>query len=264
MTGRILVRLGNFLCSKRDNPIVRIINKAIRILYFKIENENYDIRTNGEGRVLKIIAGLGYKVYFDVGANHGEWSEEVLKINPQAVVYAFEASPLTFTFLKSKLGRESRVHVNNVGLYSSEGVMNFYQGVDDTQSSLVNSQKQENSKVISVNVTTLDKFVKDHGLTEIDFLKIDTEGADYEILKGGMDIIKSGVKVIQFEYGFVSVNTRNLLEDYYKLLESQYVIGKIYPSSVEFTPYVRSMENFIGPNFLAVRKDITEVIAKLR
>lgn len=265
MLGRILVSTGRVLCRRRNNRLIRMINRAIQILYFKIENDNNDVRTNGEARVIDIVSRFGFSTFLDVGANHGEWTQQVIRLVPNRVVHAFEASPITFEFLKTKFDNEPGIVLNNVGLFSEEGTMNFYQGIDDTQSSLVSSEKHRDSRIIEVNVSTLDNYCSVAGIQGIDLLKIDTEGADFEILKGAKHLLDKGnIKVIQFEYGFVSINTRKLLADFYELLGDKYILGKIYPGAVEFAAYERSMENFIGPNYLAVRKDLVSIIDKLK
>jgi Methyltransferase FkbM domain len=119
---------------------------------------------------------------------------------------------------------------------------------------------------MTVDVLTLDEYALRAGLEYIDFLKIDTEGADYSILEGSRSLTCAGrIKAIQFEYGFVSVDTGHLLKDYYALLRRHgFVVGKIYPTSIEFREYDRTMENFIGPNFVAVREDLGTLIEQLR
>jgi len=56
-------------------------------------------------------------------------------------------------------------------------------------------------KVISISVTTLDKWAQDNGLFAIDYLKIDTQGSELEILKGGAGIVNT-VRCIDIEVEF--------------------------------------------------------------
>lgn len=124
------------------------------------------------------------------------------------------------------------------------------------------SEKALIEKIISCNVTVLDQYLSEKKIKHVDILKIDTEGMDFRILKGARNYLSSGtISVIQFEYGMVAVETRFLLKDFYEILQGYgYVVGKIYPTYVDFRDYHRSMEDFIGPNFLAVRKDLTSLI----
>ena len=54
---------------------------------------------------------------------------------------------------------------------------------------------------IIVDQTTIDKYVKTKKIEQIDFLKIDTEGYEYEILKGASENLKN-IKIILFEHHY--------------------------------------------------------------
>ena len=71
------------------------------------------------------------------------------------------------------------------------------------------------------------------------------------------------MKVIQIEYGKANIFSGFLLKDLFEKLGTQYAIGKIYPRRVDFQSYSTRDEDFIGPNFLAVRKTEPELIARL-
>lgn len=267
MIGRVLVAAGNALCRRRDHWLVGQLNRALQILYFKVENENYDIHANGEERLIRLLVRLDFKDVVDVGANHGEWSLAIKRYLPAARIHAFEASPSTFRETQKALGIYADITINNVGLYDRPGQMKFYHSPEnDGRSSLIQKSALAGATELTVDVTTLDAYASQQGMTQIDLLKIDTEGADYAILEGARDLMSKGaIKVIQFEYGFVSVDTGRLLKSYYELLTAHgFVVGKMYPTSIDFRDYDRTMENFIGPNFVAVRKDLADVIASLR
>jgi len=67
-------------------------------------------------------------------------------------------------------------------------------------------------------------------------------------------MLKNGqIKIIQFEYGMININTHFLLKDFYDYLEAfDMKIGKIYPSYVDLREYRHIDENFYGPNYLAI------------
>ncbi len=108
--------------------------------------------------------------------------------------------------------------------------------------------------------------MKQNNISEIDFLKIDIEGSEYDAILGfNENITKRTIKAIQFEYGYINISTKKLLIDYYEYFESKgYVLGKIFPKIVEFRKYEFKYEDFIGPNYIAVRNTETELINALR
>lgn len=70
--------------------------------------------------------------------------------------------------------------------------------------------------------------------------------------------------MIQFEYGYINITTKKLLIDFYNYFESKgYMVGKIFPKYVEFRKYEFKHEDFLGPNFIAVKKTETELIKLL-
>jgi hypothetical protein len=100
-----------------------------------------------------------------------------------------------------------------------------------------------------------DSFLQREGIAEVDFLKLDVEGAEHLVLKGLEDRLQQrSIRFIQFEYGRVNILTHFLLRDFYQLLTGYgYVVGKIFPDYVDFREYELGDEDFIGPNYLACR-----------
>jgi hypothetical protein len=109
-----------------------------------------------------------------------------------------------------------------------------------------------------------DEFLMREGVGEVDFLKLDVEGAEHLVLKGLADHLRQrSIRLIQFEYGRVNILTHFLLRDFYQLLAGYgYVTGKIYPNYVDFREYSLSDEDFMGPNYLACRAG-DEAVARL-
>ncbi len=112
-------------------------------------------------------------------------------------------------------------------------------------------------EVIEANVTTGDTYCRDNGIEEIDLLKIDTEGKELDVLRGFSELLGARhVRMVQFEYGLGSVYTKDLLRDFNEYFAARgYVVGKVFPRSVDFRPYTVADEDFIGPNYIAIRHD---------
>jgi hypothetical protein len=108
-----------------------------------------------------------------------------------------------------------------------------------------------------------DTFCSENAINSID---CDAEGSEHLVLGGFKNMLKEKrIKVIQFEYGTFSIGSKFLLKDYYGLFSTyEYSDGKIYPNHIDFKPYHWTMENFIGPNYIAVSPMGRELINFLK
>ena len=91
-----------------------------------------------------------------------------------------------------------------------------------------------------------------------DFIKIDTEGHDFEIIKGGWDLFKNGqVNIIQFEYGGCNIDARVYLKDFFDFFSNMnYCFYKIYPDHVKpIYRYDQRLDNFQYQNWLIIKDD---------
>ena len=83
----------------------------------------------------------------------------------------------------------------------------------------------------TITLTTLDIYCEERGIEEIGLLKIDTEGFDLEVLKGGAEMLKhQRVSFIQTEAGMTRFNTKHVpFHDQQQVLaEMGYVLFGIY------------------------------------
>jgi FkbM family methyltransferase len=228
--------------------------------HFDGEN-NLDSYTNGEYRVLLSLIP-DCRIVFDVGANRGDWSETVTTINPTLEVHAFEPSRTTFAELSAK--RLARVTLNNVGLGAVAEQRELYAfGADSELCSLYPRAGLEDDYGIEtptsgepVTISTVDAYCATAGIDAIDFLKIDTEGHDLQVLRGAAGMIgRKAVRYIQFEYGAANIDSRDLLKDFFTFFDGTgYSLHKIHPDGYSHYPrYNHRVENFQYQNWLAVR-----------
>jgi FkbM family methyltransferase len=137
---------------------------------------------------------------FDVGANMGNRIEPLLTVG--AKVVAIEPQEKCYRYLQSKFG--SKIQIVTKGLGDKEGFLNFYISNASTISSFskdwIDTVKEDRFKnytwntVEKIEITTLDNLIKKFGIPN--FIKIDVEGFEYEVLKG----LSCPVNYISFEY----------------------------------------------------------------
>jgi FkbM family methyltransferase len=228
--------------------------------------ENHDFRTNGESRVLDCL-GSSASVILDVGANSGEWALEASKRCPRAEIYCFELASATRKKLMQNVATVPRIKVLGFGLSDAAGSQPVkYYPERDVLTSFYDYPHSEPYVWTEERVQTGDSFLREYGLTHVDLLKIDTEGADFRVLKGFEETLsKQAVSVVQFEYGFACILARALLIDFYELFEHKgYRVGKLHKTGVDFRKYRLKDENFFGPNFVAVHRDNRTLLATLK
>lgn len=229
-------------------------------------NHNYDLATNGEQWVLRRLAPFAPSVIFDVGANAGDWLTAALAALPGAHAHAFEIVEDTFAKLHRRVGGRADVTANAFGLSDSGGSLEMHLFDDDDEIASYVPYPHGSFTRRKCPVRRGDDYVRQHAIDRINFLKLDVEGAEHLVLEGFSQTIDAGkIDVIQFEYGRVNILTHFLLFDFYNLLETKgYTVGKIYPDHVDFRPYTLEDEDFIGPNYLAVRTARGDVIGALK
>lgn len=134
------------------------------------------------------------RVVFDVGANEGQSARIYFKQFPKALIYSFEPVATTFQKLTENTRELNRVKPFHIALgaeASEQEIRLFDQSVRNTlkyRPDLTSSFRTERVRVI-----TLDAFVAEHSIEQIDFLKIDTEGFDLEVLHGASSTLTAGL-----------------------------------------------------------------------
>ena len=197
---------------------------------------------------------------FDVGAHKGESINLFLKNMKVKNIVSFEASPLNFKFLENnkknleKKFPNTKIIIENLALSSDGRVVTFKQ-FNESSSSTINNINQEsryfkrkfnllnlrNKKKIyesfKLKTETLDNYMYQNNFNRISFLKIDTEGYEYEILIGLKKKIKS-IDTIMFEhhydnmiikeYTFSDINYLLKKNDFYQVFKSRMPFRKSF------------------------------------
>lgn len=241
----------------------------IGLKYYQIqENWDYDIHYNGERWLVQTLAGRGLlKNAFDVGANCGDWTATVLEANPEAMIHCFEICPPTFQKLATRFsigqGKNRNIVLNSFGLSDANSEIKVrYTPEGDDGSTILEVPTPHKVEIIDAKVMRGKDYCVGQGITSIDCLKLDVEGAEHLVLRGFDDMINpANVPVVQFEYGMACIVTKFLLRDFYAYFESRgYQIGKLFPESVRFREYRLHDENFLGPNYVAASPQIAGLL----
>ena len=261
-----LVEAARVLGSRRDTSGAAALATFCRQFWLVYQNHSYNMDENGERWILRQLAPFGPKVLFDVGANDGDWLRVARAEVPGAHVHAFEIVGDTFTALTQRVPPSPSITFNAHGLSDHAGQVEMHTyGKHTFLASHVAFPHGDHQRV-PCPVRRGDDYLDEHGIERIDFLKIDVEGAEHLVLDGFSRALDAGrVDVIQFEYGKVNVLTRFLLRDFYLSLEARgFALGKLFPNHVDFRAYALEDEDFMGPNYVAVRRARRDLIDAVR
>lgn len=124
----------------------------------------------------------------DVGANVGQTASRLTQQFPAATLHCFEPMPSTFKVLQERWGGHPHVRCHQLAFGSRAGVAQMLDGADSAKNTLLTTARP-GSSTVGVQVSTLDIFSKQLGISNIDILKIDTEGFEGEVLKGASDLV---------------------------------------------------------------------------
>lgn len=214
---------------------------------------------NGEKWLLDRLKHLDFNIFFDVGANVGVWSTHVLAVFEAAELHAFEIVPTTFDILRSRLPKANRIHLNAFGLGDKEGevTVNLNASSNLLSSIFALQEAAKEFDTIKAKVRRGANYAEDHGISRIDFLKIDVEGAEGLVLEGFAPLFdKRRVRLIQFEYNRGAILSNFLLKNAYEFFAPRgYQLGKLTQHGVYFHKYHFSNEDFSGPNYIACLED---------
>jgi len=255
--------LGDIYAILFGRPLFEKINKGLFYLASRgLGIRNYtSSRISGEKYICdKYIPKSGKPIIFDVGANKGNWSKSVFVNNPNCIIHAFEPNKANAKELNEIA---DKVKVNFIAIGDKIGTMDIhdYKGnVGSEHASLLNGVieniHQKTSESHTIDVTTLDDYCIKNDIKNIDFIKIDTEGYEYQILLGAKNTLEK-TKFLQFEFNEMNVISRIFFRDFFKLLSQNFTLYRILPNGlIKIEKYSSwHCEQFTFQNILAVNKN---------
>ncbi len=247
-------------------------NKHLQPFYeflFKVayKGMNYDRGhvpdLSGEKYVLKLLEKNSREQslnIFDVGANVGQYAQLVLStIKKPVQLYSFEPQPAAYAKLIKTCDKDF-FHPNNMALGSKAGTEKmFYNNQGSVFASMFPAKYETYSIDLNqqqeVKVSTLDEYCTANNITRIDFLKMDVEGYEMEVLKGAKQLLaKKAIKMVQFEFGIASIEARIYLKDFFTTLDG-FDIYRILQNGIRKLHYSEYIEIFSPTNYLAILRD---------
>lgn len=181
------ITFGNGLHKTVNGIEVKLPARYIRYFPSDYQKENFNF--------LKSCCGEGATI-LDIGAHIGMFSIMAAKTAGEyGKIFSFEPSPGTADIL------QQTIRINEVGklinpvnqaMGKEVGRQAFYvsEAEADSHNSLVPYQQMSKLHTVQVEVNSIDNFVLTKKLSKINFINIDVEGAEYDVLLGGVQVFK--------------------------------------------------------------------------
>ncbi len=194
-------------------------------------------------------------VVIDIGANIGLVTSSCAVLSPKGKIYAFEASPSIYKFLRKTVNENkfSNVKIFDIALSDKKRILKFYEDNKFLAGSRVVTNNYQNDKIIKVPAMPFDKIVKNLDLKKIDIIKLDVEGHELQVLKGAAKTIKKYQPhcLIEFNsYSMIWIN-RQLPQDFMKYLKT--LFPRIYAfdrKNLGINEITENTDEFIISNLL--------------
>ena len=210
-----------------------------------------------------------FKLLIDIGAHKGESIKLFSKNFIIKKIISFEASPINFEYLKKKIKdnkqgyNNTEIVLENIALGAEEKIIEFNQFNESSSSTIKEIDKEskyykrkfrlinflnnkETYQKIKIKISKLKEYIEKNNIKKIDFMKIDTEGYEFEILLGLENKIKL-VDIIMFEHHYDNMIKKGYtFEDINKLLIKNN-FNQIYKSRMPFRKtfeYIYKREEF--------------------
>lgn len=270
---KILRKTENFFlrikfCFK--NPIV--LEGVLGIKFLLYPDNRWPIRWTIEGGAYKKeysaidkLVNIG-DTAFDVGSHVGMLGFYLAKkVGEGGKVYCFEPFPDSFNKLNINLAlnKFNNVFTNNLAISDSIGTSKFYYQPNDYQlNSLgkVSDGIKKLSDSIDVSTETVDSYCTKNNINKINFLKIDTEGFEYNVLLGSEKMLNNkNIGIIQFEVAKTPLESigKNPEEIIEYLNSKNYKVYEYIENSRTFKEINKITSGY--DNFYSSFKDLTKI-----
>jgi FkbM family methyltransferase len=187
---------------------MNIIRNLIKKLLYKFNlrlmyKYNYYFGIDSSIKKILIKKNIKELVIFDVGANIGQSVDRFRKYQKNAKIFSFEPDPSVYKLLEFKKNNDPNLFTYNIALSNKKKKTILYTQNNSGESSLLkmNTNKLNSNIPIKIKCDTISRFCKKNKIKNIDILKIDTQGSEYNIIRGCGNFLKN-IFIIEAEIIF--------------------------------------------------------------
>lgn len=198
---------GRFINGKQVN----LSDKCLKVMGSSRDGQIYELNMVNDF-YNRMIQRNPTPTFLDIGANTGSYALLPLA-NDKLVCYAFEPNPRAYEVLEENIilnNLTNSVKTYNNGMWSEPKTLDLKIPLDTTDSGLSTfggnpsrfkyNNKDGKFETHTIECKTIDSFVSAMNIQKLDAIKIDTEGAELDILKGGEKTLREQKPLILLEY----------------------------------------------------------------
>jgi len=178
----------------------QLLKKLLTSLHISLtRNQRYDAYTR---KILEQILKPDSNA-IDIGCHRGEILDLIIHFSPAGKKFGFEPIPEFYKFLETKYANDPLVTISPKALYDNTGTTSFQHVLNEPAYSGIKKRRYD-GKQVKINQITVATDLLDRNIPSdipIDFIKIDVEGAELPVMRGGLETIRRCKPVIIFECG---------------------------------------------------------------
>ena len=178
-----------------------------------------------EIRFLRCWAQPGARV-LDIGANYGTFALSLATaVGPEGSVIAVEPTPATASCLRDSIAANGFAHLELVeaALSDREGMLHLRLEADSELNALADEPGDE-GQTVQVPSSTIDALMASRGWPDLDFIKLDAEGAELRIVAGGEQTLRTCSPLVLFEIEHAGTSNLGLPEAFTALGYELYLL----------------------------------------
>lgn len=143
-----------------------------------------------------LLANVGsFRTAVDIGGNVGFWSRDFCKKFKHVEI--FEPEPSNLECLEANLKEYNNFNLNRVALGAKTNKRDFYKSRVASGAHSLHRKQIHDAEVDKLKVQV--KRLDDYNLTNVDLIKIDTQGSEYDVLLGAMQTLSQNDCVLNIE-----------------------------------------------------------------
>jgi FkbM family methyltransferase len=185
-------------------------------------------------------------IIFDIGCRE---DTDYISLSENKIFHYFEPNPNSYLVCSENLksNKNNIVYLNNFGIGKQTKKMDYY---PDGQSFFRRTYIYvSTSDPIILSMERFSDYIKRNGIDNIDFLKMDVEGGEPDILLDNPCFIKSSVKYIQFEWGSTWVDRGDgaslddIIKEFNEYFNFYFLHDENHPSSKIYTKLLTKIDD---------------------